>query len=76
MSYSMKVVLGCVAGMLISIILAGCCRSDATKPSPPPDRFEILSDQYMHSERHSNFSIMVIKDKKTEKEFRVVYNGQ
>jgi hypothetical protein len=55
------------------ICLAGCCQNDPGLKVP--DRFEVLIDQKVHSERHSNFSIMVIKDKKTDKEFRVIYNS-
>lgn len=65
-----------LAVILITLVV-GCCGSSnkPTPPPPPPDRFEVLLDQPVESKRHSNFSIMVIKDKKTEKEFKVIYSS-
>ncbi len=59
-------------GLVACVLLAGCCSNSQPKP---PDRFEMISNQEINCPRHSNFSIMVIKDKNTEKEFKVIYNS-
>jgi len=61
--------------LIISVLLAGCCGNTPNNTPKPPDRFETISLQHMPNPNHSNFSIMVIKDRKTEKEFRVVFNS-
>ena len=55
---------------VLALLLAGCCKSD-----PKPDNFEVISEQRIRSSTSSDFTIMVIKDKKTEKEFKVIFNG-
>lgn len=73
LSDTIKVMLTATAGVF-TVLAIGCCGS---KPeSKVPDRYEVVSEQYIKSEKHMNFSIMVIKDKKTEKEIRVIFNNQ
>lgn len=64
----MRILLGLVA----CVLLAGCCNCNE---SAQQERFQVVSQQYIKNDRHNNFTIMVIKDTKTEKEFKVIFNS-